>query len=814
MLIFRHCTIVLFFIFSISISFAADHPKALIVEHAGDSYAGSYDSRAFKECQKIKPKGTSYALMKQKKNCFRDLVRFTGRADGSLERHKEGYSGTYIYEGEFNGSPYWVQNGCIGEFVVKECRCYIYKQKNTWVLVPQPPGTSGKLYGKTDDWLANAYNDNKWPWEGKWGGSVKSVTINNDINLNKAREEAKINACPVGEKETVIKKPEEKETQGWFKEIISEMTMKARGLKFWVKVPPALYIEHRGDEYGGDMIREGKGGPRGDEPAGYPHAGDYTGTYVLEGKFDGSPYWVQNNCVGGGDACRCYIYKQRDLWVLVPQHPGADNNAWLANAYTDAEFPWKVGYQAGVSNTNNWRGDVASVYFKTSIDKELEYKKRVAIDSCPGEWPPGYKDKNPPIPPTPPTPPTQVDYSGVTTDAKKRLSDGTDVTVSSRDNGEDVLTKIENKDPTELAVNADGSYTSSANSVIDIVNSDADQADSMKTIKIPGGTYTGQTIGPDSFSEHPRPHGFGVFIRTDMQVLREGGYLKNITNLKKGTIKYIGGWREGVPDGYGAEVRTNETWLADPTFYDTGRKNQNRQEFQFHVYIGEYIKGERSMGGIYQIPNNYLDNYGFAFDKGYDRNNESLFYTCQRVDLGCSIAKIKEMNADLPKNMKMSLPLIKDSNIEVVFTDRINDFTIALDNRFLGKYKGKFKNDRASGQGRAWYNDGSHYSGQFKEGAADGGGRKTWDNGESFHGNFKRNLPHGQGSLVQDDGSKYTGDFVNGIATGKGTKRFSDNSSYEGEFVNGQAHGFGTFTDPSGRKLTGTWGDGRLIKRE
>ena len=33
------------------------------------------DSEAFVECQKIKPNGQSYDLMKEKKNCFRDLAR-------------------------------------------------------------------------------------------------------------------------------------------------------------------------------------------------------------------------------------------------------------------------------------------------------------------------------------------------------------------------------------------------------------------------------------------------------------------------------------------------------------------------------------------------------------------------------------------------------------------------------------------------------------------------------------------------------------------------------------------------------------------
>lgn len=167
-----------FFVHSGALSIAEDKiPKALIIDHIGDTYSGNYEA----------PDGTVVTAEK---------------------RHKNDYSGTYIYEGNFNGLPYWVKNGCKGEFVVNECRCYIYYYKKglTWVLVPQPPGTSGKLYGSDNDWLANAYNDAKWPWLGKWSNNIKGLTINNDIDLDKARKEAKINACPVEDEEKNPKK--------------------------------------------------------------------------------------------------------------------------------------------------------------------------------------------------------------------------------------------------------------------------------------------------------------------------------------------------------------------------------------------------------------------------------------------------------------------------------------------------------------------------------------------------------------------------------------------------------------------------------
>ena len=151
-------------------------PKALIVEHTWDKNGGDNINSAPNDNPPDAPSGD--------------------------------YTGTYIYEGEFNGSPYWVQNNCIGEMTVKECRCYIYKQINSdygdlWVLVPQPPGTNN------NDFLANGVHklgvnpDKILPWMGKWekgwGGksAINKITINNDIDLNKARKNAKINACPV-----------------------------------------------------------------------------------------------------------------------------------------------------------------------------------------------------------------------------------------------------------------------------------------------------------------------------------------------------------------------------------------------------------------------------------------------------------------------------------------------------------------------------------------------------------------------------------------------------------------------------------------
>ena len=59
------------------------------------------------------------------------------------------------------------------------------------------------------------------------------------------------------------------------------------------EIPKALIVEHTWDKNGGDNINSAPN----DNPPGAP-SGDYTGTYIYEGEFNGSPYWVQNNCIG------------------------------------------------------------------------------------------------------------------------------------------------------------------------------------------------------------------------------------------------------------------------------------------------------------------------------------------------------------------------------------------------------------------------------------------------------------------------------------------------------------------------------------
>ena len=79
----------------------------------------------------------------------------------------------------------------------------------------------------------------------------------------------------------------------------------------------------------------------------------YTGDYWMDGYWNGEPVWINWECgTPGGQWEYCYIFKYNYAsWVIQPLEP---SNEWLANAYTDGQWPW----------SGTWNGDVNSVEVK------------------------------------------------------------------------------------------------------------------------------------------------------------------------------------------------------------------------------------------------------------------------------------------------------------------------------------------------------------------------------------------------------------------------------------------------------------------
>ena len=79
----------------------------------------------------------------------------------------------------------------------------------------------------------------------------------------------------------------------------------------------------------------------------------YTGDYYMDGYWDGYAVWINWSCGNPGSQFEyCYIFKYNHAsWVIQPLEP---SNDWLANAYTDGEWPW----------SGTWNGAVNSVEVK------------------------------------------------------------------------------------------------------------------------------------------------------------------------------------------------------------------------------------------------------------------------------------------------------------------------------------------------------------------------------------------------------------------------------------------------------------------
>jgi hypothetical protein len=79
----------------------------------------------------------------------------------------------------------------------------------------------------------------------------------------------------------------------------------------------------------------------------------YTGDYWMDGYWDGYAVWINWECDSPGSQFEyCYIFKYNHAsWVIQPLEP---SNEWLANAYTDGEWPW----------SGTWNGAVNSVEVK------------------------------------------------------------------------------------------------------------------------------------------------------------------------------------------------------------------------------------------------------------------------------------------------------------------------------------------------------------------------------------------------------------------------------------------------------------------
>ncbi len=444
------------------------------------------------------------------------------------------------------------------------------------------------------------------------------------------------------------------------------------------KIPKALILKHSGDEYGGDNIFEGVGGPKGNEPDNYPHAGDYTGTYILEGTFNGAPYWVQNRCIGEYEIgeCRCYIYlwKNKTTWVLVPQPPGtvlSGGEDWHANAHITAKWPWD----------GPWKGDVTSVIINNDIDL-VKAQKEARLNSCPMD-----EKVNPS---------NEQQEKQANTSQAKLTNNPVPILNRQSENSVDENSKSygysTNKEDRKIT------NESERNSIEgELIQEDqTPNQEILPVIKIQnGGVFIGEV-------KDGKPHGIGM-----------------ISFKEKGMV-HIGEWKIGSPDGLGVkyEMKTND------------------------FYIGEFKNGQKNgLGKTYNIKSSILDVIEFMINSEL-KTKEDLenflsdineYATTSFTDLIKSSGTFKDNIMHGQGTLHYEDTSRYSGNFVQGFPNGQGKMNFANGDF----YQGNFKDGIPSGKGVLSSRDGSKYSGEFKKGVANGRGTFADKSGNKYTGFWK-----------------------------------------------------------------------------
>ena len=103
------------------------------------------------------------------------------------------------------------------------------------------------------------------------------------------------------------------------------------------------------------------------------------------------------------------------------------------------------------------------------------------------------------------------------------------------------------------------------------------------------------------------------------------------------------------------------------------------------------------------------------------------------------------------------------------------------------------------------------YSGQCVNGVPNGHGTYISD-GNQYTGGWLNGLWHGRGKTTTSDGGWCENEFRNDMRDGPGICVYPDGSWYKGGFKNDACHGNGSYTDASGKRITGYWENGDLVR--
>jgi hypothetical protein len=238
-------------------------------------------------------------------------------------------------------------------------------------------------------------------------------------------------------------------------------------------------------------------------------------------------------------------------------------------------------------------------------------------------------------------------------------------------------------------------------------------------------------------------------------------------------VKYIGGIKDGRPNGQGTE-----------TYHDGG------------TYVGEWKDGKPWNGTGYDKYENIIGK--FVDGKGkqvvVEEKEKGVLYSLSvNGEWGWYKSGDEKKDGKYVGEIENGIP---DGQGTETWYDEWN-------------YIGKYKDGKQYGQGSFTYPDGRKYEGQWKNGKRNGHGTEISPDGRKYVGEWKNGKQYGQGSYYYPSGEKYAGEWKNGKQYGQGTETFPDGRKYVGKYKDGKQYGQGSFTYPDGRKYVGKYKDGK-----
>ncbi len=284
-------------------------------------------------------------------------------------------------------------------------------------------------------------------------------------------------------------------------------------------------------------------------------------------------------------------------------------------------------------------------------------------------------------------------------------------------------------------------------------------------------------------------------------------------------VKYIGGIKDGRPNGQGTETyRDGGTYVGE---YKEGKPWNGKGYDKYENIIGTFVNGdweqlvveEKEKGVLYSLSVN--GEWGW-YKSGDEKKNGKY---------------VGEIENGLPDGQGTETWYDEWTYIGEYKDGKQNGqgtFTTHDGRKYEGewkngekyghgtetfpdgrKYEGEYKDGKQNGQGSYYYPSGEKYAGEWKNGGKNGHGTETFPDGRKYVGEWKNGKQNGQGSYYYPSGEKYAGEWKNGKKNGQGTETFPDGGKYVGKYKDGKQNGQGTETFPDGGKYVGEWKNGK-----